>query len=175
MKINKHILSTIKKDFIFLTGEINIDKDYFISKIEKGIKEKNNLNHRTNVSGYMTDWNYFNNDPEFTRILVRIMNYIEKHSVIDRKVKLENVWGIKENFSDRTKLHDHAKCILSGVIYLSTVDQKLIFPQIKQEVSSKEGNVVIFSGFLEHGTNERILEDKSKYALAFNLIEHIDF
>ena len=62
IKINKEIHSKIYQDYIFIVGSLKFNYKYFISKIEEGIKENSSLNFRTNVEGYMTSWNYFNED-----------------------------------------------------------------------------------------------------------------
>jgi hypothetical protein len=75
--IDKEINSQIEQDYIFITGFLDIDQKYFIQKIEEGIKDPFNLNDKTAIQGYMTDWNYFDSDPELKKILLPIMDKLD--------------------------------------------------------------------------------------------------
>ena len=68
MRINKIIKDKIKIEYLFIQGVLDIDSNYFINEINKGIKEKENENFKTNVRGLMTSWRYFNND-NFLKVL----------------------------------------------------------------------------------------------------------
>ena len=53
MIINKEITSKILRDYIFITGTVDIDSKYFKKRIDEGI-QNSNLNHKTNVYGKHT-------------------------------------------------------------------------------------------------------------------------
>ena len=70
MKINKLIISSIVREYFFITGSVGkIDYKYFIDKIEEGITLTTNLNYKTNVIGKQTDFDYFLNDKNFIKII----------------------------------------------------------------------------------------------------------
>jgi hypothetical protein len=167
IKINKEIHSKIYQDYIFIVGSLKFNYKYFISKIEGGIKENSSLNFRTNVEGYMTSWNYFNEDFQFRIILCEIFDKLDSIKFI-KSYNFCECWGLKEGIGNRTKLHAHLPNYISGVIYLNDHSQKLYFPEINEEITPEEGKIVIFSSFLNHKTDRNIF-NKPKYALSFNL------
>lgn len=169
MEILKHKESFLPKKYFFIKGKLkNINIKYFKDKIDEGINLKNNLNGQTNVVGYMTDWKYFNDDKEFFKSLCKIMDYFDSNKIGKYKYCLEDSWGLKETFGNFTKLHNHRNSLWSGVIYLSTVDQPLLFPEINEKIEAEEGSFAIFSSFLDHKTENRIIKDQHKYAISFN-------
>ncbi len=105
MKINTFIQSQVKKDYFFLEGFCDIDTEYFIDKIKEGIHKEGNRSFRTNVHGGMTDWTYFLNDPKFWEVMWPIMNELEKIMKL-RNFKINEVWGLEEAYSGRTKEHE---------------------------------------------------------------------
>tara|TARA_R110000751_G_scaffold99601_1_gene193156 strand:- start:119 stop:655 length:537 start_codon:yes stop_codon:yes gene_type:complete len=166
MKIQQEILSKIERDYFFIVGTINIDENYFINKIEEGIKYSS-LNFKTNVVGQMTEWKFFRGDKKFIEIIFKFLDYLDNNKITKEAYFLKEAWGIKESFGGYTKEHKHFPNYLSGSIYLNNHSQKLYFPDIKKEVEPKKGTFVLFSSFLKHYTN-RNNTNKSKYALAFN-------
>mgnify|MGYP003674683529 FL=1 len=166
MKIQQEILSKIERDYFFIVGTINIDENYFINKIEEGIKYSS-LNFKTNVVGQMTEWKFFRGDKKFIEIIFKFLDYLDNNKITKEAYFLKEAWGIKESFGGYTKEHNHFPSYLSGSIYLNNHSQKLYFPDIKKEVEPKKGTFVLFSSFLKHYTN-RNNTNKSKYALAFN-------
>ena len=176
MIITKHKESKIQTDYFFIKGNIpNINVNYFINKIEEGIKQQDAMNGRTNVKGYMTSFKYFNNDKEFFKLLHPMMDYFEKNNFNDRGYQIADTWGIKETFGHFTQSHNHRSSLWSGVIYLSNVDQSLIFKDINEEVEVKVGNFAFFSPFLNHETKNRIYDGQVKYGMAFNFNEVSNF
>ena len=168
----RQIKTTITRDAFYLDGKINIDTDYFIKKIDQGVINSAN-NFKTNVKGLMTPWDYFIEDDKFLKIFLHIINNFEHHSCVNPCLidwKLQDCWGLKEMTGHYTQKHEHLPCLLSGVIYLNNVEQELIFDDINIRLRPEAGSFAIFSSNLNHHT-ERNLEDKFKYALAFNLIE----
>ena len=166
MKIDKEIVSKIERDYVFLTGHVLLDIHYLINKIEKGIQNSNN-NFRTNIVGYMTDFKFFNEELLKTNFIYKLFDKLDSYKFLD-SYRLDESWGIKEDYGCYTTQHTHKQSNISGVIYLNNHSQKLFFPEINQEVKPKKGEFVIFSSFLKHYTM-RNLENKSKYAIVFNL------
>ena len=166
MIIDKEINSQIEQDYIFITGFFDIDQKYFIQKIEEGIKDPSNLNDKTAIQGYMTDWNYFDSDLELKKILLPIMDKLDSINSVPG-YKFRSSWGYAESFGHRTMMHCHGDSLISGAIYLNDHDQELIFPKINQKIKPEKGRFVVFSGFLKHYT-ERNKTHKTKYGLSFN-------
>jgi|TARA_R100001440_G_scaffold24558_1_gene39974 hypothetical protein len=168
MKIDTEITSQMLVDYTFLTGKSNINCDYFIDKIEEGIRDENNKSFQTNVQAYMTPWKYFSRDQEFLNFLYPVMNKIDSLPTKPPSYFLDEAWGIKEMLGHRSSIHDHMPSYLSGVLYLNSHPQLLKFPQINKTVKPQPGRFVIFSSFLKHGADRNLIWD-SKYAVSFNL------
>jgi len=169
MKINKLFNTKIERDCVFVTGKLNLPINYFIKKIEKGIAADNNENFKTNLVSQMTNYQYFNDDKEMSKILLPLYDFIEQNNLNNNSdFFLNDSWGFKMGFSHYTIKHRHDTSILSGAIMLNKHDQTLYFPEIKQELRSEPGNFVLFSGFLKH-YNKRNLSDNVRYGLSFNL------
>ena len=59
MDIEKEIISKIERDYFFIEGQLDVkNPQYFINKIEEGIRKDDNLNHKTNVRGHHTALEY---------------------------------------------------------------------------------------------------------------------
>tara|TARA_R100001244_G_C5145540_1_gene128730 strand:- start:459 stop:974 length:516 start_codon:yes stop_codon:yes gene_type:complete len=167
MKVEEDINKKIERDYVLITGHLDLDSNYFIKKIEEGIKISKN-SYAISISGRMTDWDYFNRDKKFVSLLLEIFDYLDERENMDSKYSFQEAWGIKEGFGEHTKKHDHNPCYLSGVIYFSDHEQALHFPEIKKVIRPKKGGVVIFSSFLKHYT-KRNKSDIPKYAISFNI------
>ena len=168
MKVDKFIKSKIERDYFFITGKVPIDTKYFIKEIEKGIKEKENLNYKTNLLSEMTSYKYFLKDKNFFKVILSILDLIDEENLNNnRKYQLEDAWGFKQSFSHYTMKHDHLPGIISGAIMLSKHPQHLFFSEINQTFKCEPGNFVLFSSFLKH-KNKRNMIDKVRYGLSFN-------
>jgi hypothetical protein len=167
MKVKKITKDKVKVDYLLIEGFLNMDSKYFIKEINKGIKQNNNNNFNTNVKGYMTSWEYFNNNQEFIKSLLPLFDYLDSLDNI-KPYHLTGSWGLKENFTHFTEPHDHLPAYLSGIIYLNDHSQTLLFPELNKRVKPKLNSFVIFSSFLIHKTN-RNTTHKDKYAISFNL------
>ena len=162
MSILKIIEKKVPIDVWFYECEIqNVDKNYFIEKIENNISKDNS--YATNVKGGMTDWNLFNNDLNFHNLLLESQNVLGNN----RKVGIRNSWGIKVGKDEYTEIHNHFPAWASGIYYLTDSDTPLNFPDIEIDVKPKSGTFVIWSGVLNHKTER--LKNGPKYAIAFNL------
>ena len=166
MEIQKEIKSKIERDYFFIVGDIDIDADYFINKIEEGIKDSP-LNYKTNVIGCMTAWQFFMKDKKLLEILLKLVDYLEFRRITTESYNLTDAWGLRESFGEYTREHSHSSFFMSGALYLNSHTQKLYFPEIDEEVEAKKGRFVLFSSFLKHLTS-RNDTDQSKYAISFN-------
>jgi len=166
MKITKHLERKILRDFVFIKGNIELDHNYFIDKIKKGVNEDTNQNFKTNIHGKMTSWKYFLGDSKLNLILMEIFEYLD-NSVKLKKFNVDEAWGFEEGQGGKTYYHDHEQSYLSGVLYLSKVNQPLKFKEINEEVEVDVGNFAIFSSWLEHGCDKNLSKD-IKYGISFN-------
>tara|TARA_R100001086_G_C11703591_1_gene222068 strand:+ start:79 stop:597 length:519 start_codon:yes stop_codon:yes gene_type:complete len=171
MILTKTIKDKVEVEYFFIQGVLDLDSNYFINEIDKGIKEKNNQNFKTNVRGLMTSWQYFTHNDHFLKAILPIFDYLDTMEKIKRYY-LESAWGLKESFTHYTIEHDHAPNYFSGIIYLNSHPQTLLFPQIKIEYKPRKNSFLIFSSFLEHKTIRNISK-KDKYALSFNINKHV--
>ena len=167
MDIQKEIKSKIERDYFFIEANLVLDYEYFINKINENINTENNLNYKTNVKGKQTSWEFFNQDPQFLKTLFIIFDYLDRIKDM-RNYHLGTAWGVREDYGDYSRIHDHLPCFLSGIIYLNKHSQKLCLPEIKEEVIPACGKLILFSSFLKHYTPRNLTND-SKYAIAFNL------
>ena len=166
MKIEKEIVSKIPTDYLFVSGVIDLDPQYFKKRIDEGVKTSN-LNYKTNVYGRHTDWEFFNRDKEFLVLLFQMLDHLETLTINLQPFFLRNAWGLIEGLGEYTKKHHHEPNYISGAIYLNDHPQKLYFPDIKQEITPEIGRFALFSSFLSHHT-KRNLTEKEKYAISFN-------
>lgn len=152
----------------FYEAQINLSKQqvkYLINKIEEKFKESQ-YHFKTNVVGYMTPWSSFVREPIMQEILNLTIDDV-KFEQPRYRYELYDAWGLKLEKGHQTKEHSHKEAELSGVLYLSDVDQLLEFPKLKIKVKPKVGKLVMFSGLLRHRSPIN-KEDKPKYAIAFN-------
>jgi len=166
MKIEKEIVSKILRDYIFITGILDVDPKYFKKRVEEGVKQST-INYKTNVHGQHTEWQFFNRDQQFGALLAQMIDYLEGLNIKLHEFYLTAAWGLIEKFGDYTEKHNHESCYISGVLYLNDHHQKLYFPEIKEEITPKTGRFALFSSFLNHQT-KRNLKHKDKYAISFN-------
>ena len=80
MIIDKEIVSKIARDYIFVSGIINLDAKYFKKRIDEGVQHST-LSYKTNVYGKHTDWTFFNNDNQFLVLLFQMIDHLEGLSV----------------------------------------------------------------------------------------------
>lgn len=167
INIEKKIISKRLTDYVFFVGSLNINSNYFIEKIEKGIIEKDALNFATNVKGHQTSFDFFVKDINFLDFLLKIIDYLDQLDYKFDAYELREAWGIKLGLSHYTKNHTHKGSLLSGSLYLNDHDQELIFPEINESVKPKKGRFIIFSSNLQHYTKRNLI-NKNKYAIPFN-------
>ena len=144
MIVDKEIISKTYRDYLFISGIIDINAKYFKKRIDEGV-HGSDLNYQTNVLGKQTDWKFFNSDETFIASLLQLIDYIEELDLKLEKFYLEDSWGLIEGFGNYTKKHTHGPSYLSGILYLNDHYQKLYFPEIKQEIIPQEGRFILFS------------------------------
>ena len=104
MKIKRIIEDKVKVDYVLIDGFLNINSNYFIKEINKGVGEKNNNNFNTNVIGHMTSYEYFNNNKNFLKSILPLFDCLDSLDNI-KPYNLSSAWGIREDFSHFTKSH----------------------------------------------------------------------
>jgi len=166
MKIDKEIVSKIPRDYLFVSGLLDLDAKYFKKRIDEGVKTSN-LNYKTNVYGKQTEWSFFKKDKEFMVLLFQIIDHLEALKIDLQRFFLNSCWGIIEGIGEHTRRHHHEPEYLSGVLYLNAHPQKLYLPDIQQEITPEIGRFAVFSSFLSHYTKRNLIE-KEKYAISFN-------
>ena len=166
MKIEKEIVAKIPRDYLFVSGILDVDAKYFKRRIEEGVKASS-INYQTNVYGKHTEWEFFNKDKEFNVLLFQMIDHLETLTIDLQRFYLKNAWGIIEGIGEYTQRHHHEPNYISGGIYFNNHPQKLYFPDIKQEITPQTGRFAIFSSFLNHHTKRNIV-DKDKYGISFN-------
>ena len=170
MIITRKIKKEIKRPYFFYEGTFDkIDSNYFIKKIEEGIIGENNLSYKTNLNGQMTDWQFFNQDLEFEKLIWQLLDVVDK-DIKPKAYRLREAWGFKNSLGDYTYRHDHIRdnIFLSGVIYLNKHSQVLEFDEINQNIKPEKGKFAIFSSLLYHGCKRNLI-NKPKYGISFNL------
>ena len=166
MIIDKEIVSKIPRDYLFVSGLLDLDAKYFKKRIDEGVKTST-LNYKTNVQGKHTEWEFFNKDKEFHILLFQIIDHLEALKINFQPFFLHSSWGIIEGLGEHTQKHHHEPEYLSGALYLNAHPQKLYFPDIQQEITPEIGRFAVFSSFLSHHTKRNLIE-KEKYGISFN-------
>ena len=168
MQISKELNKKVLRDYFFIKGQLNIDCNYFIERIQKGVEEDENLSHRTNVKGKMTSWKYFNNDIHLVKQIIKFNKYLDQNYELPN-YSLVDAWGFVNYPGEKTTFHAH-NSIYSGVIYLNECDQPLLFKEINQKVDPNPGSFALFSGWLQHGCDINDT-DNPKFGISFNMEE----
>ena len=144
---------------------IDMKVDYFIEKINTNT---GSADYKTNVKGKMTT-GVFEKDPHFHTTFTR---FRERNSEITDVLKpaldLTDVWGIKNDTGDFTKLHKHGESHISGLFYLNHHPQVLEFPQLNLKIKPEPGLFLIWNSSLWHKCDP-IVYKEPKYAVVFNL------
>jgi hypothetical protein len=166
MRLIKEINRKVEREYVFVTGQLDIDVFYFIEKIKKGVDEKDNMSYQTNIQGKMTSYTYFNDDLKFIDIIRKFNKYMDSNFMLPQ-YDLKDSWGYILHPGEKTRFHEH-NSVYSGSIYLNDCEQPLYFPEIKQQVIPKPGVFCIFSGWLQHGC-EINDTDNFKFGLSFNM------
>ena len=172
--IRKQIIEKIYTEvFLYYLTLKEINTNYFINEIEKGIKINSNKNNRTYVQGEMTDWNYFNGDKELHKILNESFKYLREGGLVG-ECRLTDAWGIKMSKGNETLEHSHGNSNLSAIMYLNNCAVPIIFKEIDYTHTPLKGDLLFFNSMLLHQV-PKIKEDIIKYAVSFNFMSTVDF
>jgi len=169
VQIIKHKESKVSVDYFYFTGKVDLDEKYFIEKIKEGCAAPGEKNYQTNIKGKMTDWKFFVRDQHFINIFSNFTRYIDANIDLAHYY-LTDAWGFELNFNEKTLSHRHNESLWSGVLYLSSSNQTLNFPQIREKLKPEIGTFALFSPFLYHGC-ARSDDNFSKYGISFNANE----
>ena len=167
MEITLHIEKPLEDKSFFITGKLNFDFNYFIEKIEEGIKQEDNNNYKTNIIGSMTNYKFFLNDPYFQKISMNFIKYFDENLNLPA-YKMEDAWGYKVGIFEYTKSHNHRGYCWSGALYLNSHTQTLDFPQFNKKIKPEPGRFVLFPSWIKHECLRQIDEKNPKYGLSFN-------
>jgi|TARA_R100001530_G_C4260619_1_gene140365 hypothetical protein len=168
MHIIKHFNKKFEKDYFFIQGIVDIDENYFIEKIKNNFSKE--LSNTTNIRGQMTDWKTFNKDPKFLQLCFKFMDYLDDNHKLNN-YRLEDSWGYKIGFREKTTNHCHSGNIAAGVLYLNNHPQTLDFHEINQKIKPEKGAFALFSPVLQHECKINISPDP-KWGIAFNFKEN---
>jgi hypothetical protein len=147
-------------------GKTTIDSDYFIKKINEGIKQEGNKSYTTHVKSEMTSFIYFLEDPIFNKFLKNIKNSFDFH-IRNVPIKIYEAWGNKVKPGEHINTHNHTGVELSGVLYLSNGGEETFFPEYNLKIKPEIGKFIIFEPMLSHGVPTNISQD-IRYTIAFN-------
>ena len=159
----------INVNYFYFSGKVDLDEKYFIEKIKQGCAAPGEKNYQTNIKGKMTDWGFFLSDQNFLKIFTKFVRYVDDNLNMSNYT-LANAWGFELNFNERTLMHIHTEALWSGVLYLSSSNQTLNFPDIGEKLKPEIGTFALFSPFLHHGC-ERNDDKFPKYGISFNVNE----
>jgi hypothetical protein len=175
VEVLQHNFETIKPESIFTS--IIQDEDMNKSIIDEIRKTGDVQDYKTNVKAYMTDWD-MKGKPGFDKlekIIIDMTKYLSK-IYYNRKIepKVSDMWGMIYKKGDYAMVHDHWPSLWSGVYYIEVPDNSgdLYFPQLKQTMTPKNNQVIVFEGKTRHGVRES-LSDKERIAVSFNVKETI--
>ena len=125
---------------------------YFEDKIENNVGPMDNI---TNVKGKMTEWQLFNNDPEFKSFINHIFYpTIIKHRPL--RGDLENLLIVKDSWGnilekgDSVERHHHKDGYYSTIMYFDNVAP---LQTDIGEFPTHRGLVITIEGFLYHWVN----------------------
>jgi hypothetical protein len=166
MIVTKDIFKKVSVDYFFVKGKLEIDSEYFISKIKEGCALENAMSFKTNIKGLMTPYNHFVEDKKFISLIQPLIDFVDDN-YDNPNYHLWNAWGHEVRQREKTAVHSHSDALWSGVIYLNSSNQLLDFPQIKEQIKPEEGTFAIFSPFLKHGCSKNT-DPFSKFGLSFN-------
>ena len=175
VEVLQHNFETIKPESIFTSI---IEDDEMNKNIIEQIRKTGDVqDYKTNVKAYMTDWD-MRGKPGFDKlekIIMDMVNYLSK-IYYNRPInpRVENLWGMIYKKGDYAMVHDHWPSLWSGVYYIEVPNNSgdLFFPQLKQTMTPKKNQMIVFEGKTRHGVRES-LSDKERIAVSFNVKENI--
>ena len=146
----------------------NFDGTDFIEIIDDVLKNNNEWNYKSNVKGKRTE-NIFLENPSFKAIMTASKDYLSAFTgLLNPEYTLSDAYGIRLDRGDWTANHRHGQANVSGILYLTSSNQKLFFPELKLHVKPEPGRILFWDSLLRHESKPN-LEDKPKHAIVFNL------
>ena len=146
MTIESYVEGEALCDYFFIEGTIEVDSEYFINEIKKGINKKDNMNFKTNVRDHMTSYKYFNNDLKFKKILFKMHGLIAYE-----KNFLEELVSLKETKYSKLESIEQMKAIEYG-FKIKTVELPEDFPSV-----NTESELEIVKNILANNSNQQEL------------------
>jgi hypothetical protein len=150
-----------------------VDMMNMITMIKTNIVHKDKIKGVCNVVGGRTEWDFFNDKPEFHRF----MEYIFKKNYRANPFFTENKWNPHEFKVDAwgnelkkghyVKLHQH---LYTHIILYLTEGNPLIIPELKITIKPKIGSYYIFEPYILHNVPE-VTDDKARYNMIINMRE----
>ena len=144
-----------------------IDMMNMITMIKTNIIDRN----VTNVKGGKTEWDFFNNTPEFDRFI----NYIvKKHQNINPLFNKDtwylnkpdiSAWGNELVKGEHVEMHDHP---CHHIILYLTEGSPLLIPELKISIQPQVGSYYIFQPNILHEV-PKITDDNPRYNLVANI------
>jgi hypothetical protein len=129
-------------------------------------------NNKTNLKCKMTDWRLHKFDSNFLKMANHVKKHVEDYQRKNHKstheITVTEFWGAHYGKDGEALEHSHYPALWSGVIYIKFTGtcKPTVFPECNYEHLPKEGNFIIFPGWLRHyvktGSN-------SRYICAFNM------
>lgn len=141
-------------------------------KTKQNIKEE--FSHKTYVRGGKTDWNFFNDDPDFNTFLETIFHYNFKTMFpnFERKdCRIVDCWGNYLVKNNEVKPHTHPS--YHGILYL-TEGNPIVFPEAQVRFVPAPGKFIIAPPELTHYV-EPIQEETERLNIIFNFELHDGF
>ena len=142
-----------------------VDMMNMTTMIKTNIVERN----VTNVKGGKTEWDYFNDKPEFTRFLDYL---VKKHQNINpvftkdkwyiNKPEIQ-AWGNELVKGEHVQMHTHSSYHI--ILYL-TEGSPLLVPELKITIKPQVGSYYIFEPNILHGVPE-VTDDSTRYGESF--------
>jgi hypothetical protein len=150
-----------------------VDMMNMTTMIKTNIVERN----VTNVKGGKTEWEYFNDKPEFTRFLDYL---VKKHQNINplftkdkwyRSKPVIQAWGNELVKGEHVQMHIH-NC--NHIILYLTEGSPLLVPELKITIKPQVGSYYIFEPYILHGVPE-VTDDSTRYNLVANIKSNPDW
>ena len=120
----------------------------------------------------MTDWRLHQFDANFIHMAKFIKQQIESYQLSNYKstheITVTEFWGAHYSKDDEALEHSHYPALWSGVVYIKFegICQPTVFPDCNYEHLPKEGDFLIFPGWLRHYVKPG---SDSRYICAFNM------
>jgi len=161
---DKILNKNIEIETFILINEIN--NLNLIDKLKNKIKEKvkvSKISRKTNVKAEHSEFNAFNDDPDFHEFLNIIRPSIQK--IYKDSFVIRDVWGnVYSKTGDYCESHKHANGGFCGILYCTDgPGPGTYFKEYDLKVEEKKGRFVLFSPLLFHEvkpyhyTSERII------------------